>query len=122
MHFGAKPDIFGKARRLRNNLTSEENALWQRLRKSQLGVRFKSQHPINQFIADFYCHKAKLIIEIDGSSHDSEEAKDYDSNRTYELEQLGLKIIRFSNKEVMTDIEGVLEKIKHEISRTPLDP
>jgi very-short-patch-repair endonuclease len=70
MFYGATPEIFRKAKNLRNNLTFHEKKLWEELRGNKLhGLRFKSQHPIDQFIVDFYCHKLKLVIEIDGNSH-----------------------------------------------------
>lgn len=110
MFYGAKRTIFQNACELRHNMTLAEKFLWTRLNKSQLGVRFKAQHPIDIFIVDFYCFKYKLIIEVDGKIHLSQ--KEYDEGRTAELERLDLKVIRFSNEEVLNDIESVVEKIK----------
>ena len=76
MFYGAKRKIFERAKELRENMTDAEKILWTRLKSNQLGVRFKSQHPINIFIVDFYCHKYKLVIEVDGDYH--KEQKDYD--------------------------------------------
>jgi len=73
------------------------------------GVRFKRQHPILYFIADFYCHKAKLIIEVDGGYHNLPEQYMYDMNRDEELDEFGLKVIRFTNEQVFNDIENVLK-------------
>ena len=84
------------------------------------GFRFKRQHPIKYFIADFYCHKAKLIIEVDGGYHNVQEQYQYDRNRDYELEELGLSVLHFTNEEVVDNIEVVLEKIKEEL--TPKSP
>jgi Uncharacterized protein conserved in bacteria len=109
MFFGAKRTIFQNAEILRKNMTVAETKLWNRLNKSQLGVRFKAQHPIDIFIADFYCHKFKLVVEIDGAIHKSQE--EYDEGRTAELEHWGLTVIRFSNEEVLSDIESVIGKI-----------
>ena len=95
---------------LRENMTFAEKKLWTRLNNHQLGVRFKPQHPIDIFIADFYCHKHKLVIEIDGKYHDDN--KDYDIGRTVELERFDLKVIRFSNEQVINDIDSVVEEIK----------
>lgn len=112
MFYGASADIFKKASWLRDNETETEKKLWQRLSKSQLhGFRFKRQHPIGYYIADFYCHKARLVIEIDGGSHNAREQKLHDKFRTDELEALGLKVIRFTNEEVLTCIEDVLKRI-----------
>jgi very-short-patch-repair endonuclease len=66
MFYRAKNNTFEKANELRNNMTEAEKTIWERLNKSQLGVRFKAQHPIDIFIADFYCHRCKLVIEVDG--------------------------------------------------------
>ena len=110
MFYNAKPGIFKKAEELRNNMTEAENLLWERLRKKQLGVRFKAQHPIEQFIADFYCHSAKLVIELDGEIHNHQ--KEYDIGREAEMEKYGIRIIRFKNHEVFEDIEGVVERIR----------
>jgi len=118
MFYGAKPEIFRKAKALRANMTPPEIKLNEKLRNNQiLGLRFKAQHPINQFIVDFYCHPLKLVIEVDGGIHDLKSTKEYDENRTIELEKLGLKIIRFTNKDVAENIDTVIDKITH-ICRT----
>lgn len=75
MFYGAQRNIFRKAFMLRHNETVAEKILWQKLNKNQLGVRFKRQHPIENFIADFYCHAARLVIEVDGSSHTIQEQR-----------------------------------------------
>ena len=110
MFYNASPDIFQKAKVLRHNMTETEEILWERLRRKQLGVRFKAQHPIERFIADFYCHQSKLVIEVDGKIHEYQ--KEYDSGREAEIEKYGIKIIRFTNDEVIKDIDRVIEKIK----------
>jgi very-short-patch-repair endonuclease len=102
MFYGAKPLIFERAKELRQNPTEAENILWQLLRSNKmLGLRFKHQHPISIFIADFYCHKLKLVIEVDGEIHQTEKNKEYDENRTAELESYGITVIRFTNKEIL---------------------
>ena len=111
MFYGAGRKIFRNAFLLRRAETEAEKLLWQRLSKSQLGQRFKRQHPVAYFIADFYCHKSQLIIEIDGGYHDVPEQKRYDEDRTKVLEELGLKVIRFTNREVIENLEVVVEKI-----------
>ena len=110
MFYGAKRAIFQNAEILRKNMTTAEKKLWNRLNKSQLGVRFKAQHPIDIFIADFYCHQFKLVVELDGEIHKSQQ--EYDEGRTAELEHKGITVIRFSNEEVLMDIDKVVEKIK----------
>ena len=110
MFYNAKPGIFQKAEELRNNMTEAEKLLWERLCKKQLGVRFKAQHPIERFIADFYCHSAKLVVELDGEIHNHQ--KEYDIGREAEMEKYEIKVIRFKNNEVFEDIEGVVETIR----------
>lgn len=106
MFYGALPILFELAKELRNNQTEAEIFLWENLGYLQrLNVRFKRQHPILYFIADFYCHKAKLIIEVDGGYHNIPEQYLYDTNRDSELEELGIKVIRFTNKQVLNDIK-----------------
>jgi very-short-patch-repair endonuclease len=110
--WAAKPDIFAKAKELRKEMTEAEKILWERIRNRQLnGLKFRRQHPIDIFIADFYCHEMKLIVELDGGIHDTIEQKEYDDGRSFELEEKGFKIIRFRNEEVFNEIEQVLEKI-----------
>ena len=77
-----------------------------------LGFKFRRQHPLDKYIADFYCHKAKLIIEIDGGIRNQLENIEYDKNRSYELENLGIKVLRFTNKEVNENLEMVLKVIR----------
>lgn len=114
MFYGALPIHFELAKKLRDNQTATEIFLWNHLAKIK-GVRFKRQHPILYFIADFYCHKAKLIIEVDGGYHNIPEQFCYDINRDNELAELGLKVIRFTNEIVMNNIETVLNIIEQEI-------
>jgi very-short-patch-repair endonuclease len=109
-YFGAGRGIIERARLLRNSMTPCENILWQHIRKKRLsGIIFRRQHPINQFIVDFYCHEARLVIEIDGEIHNHEENKEHDENRTFELEKMGLKVIRFKNEGIEGRINKVLE-------------
>lgn len=115
MFYNAKADIFAKAEFLRNNMTEAETLLWSKLRNNQLGVRFKAQHPIDIFIADFYCHKLKLVLEIDGEIHKLN--KDYDEGRTAELGYLEIRVIRFTNEEIENNMELVLCRIKEIIKQ-----
>ena len=115
---GAPSDSFTKAQFLRRNETKAEKLLWEKLRNNQLeGLKFRRQHPINIYIADFYCHKFKLIIELDGDYHDQEEQKQKDEVRTEVLRLNDLKIIRFKNEEVEQDINQVLITIKNKIEQ-----
>ena len=115
---GAPSDSFTKAQFLRRNETKAEKLLWEKLRNNQLeGLKFRRQHPVNIYIADFYCHKFKLIIELDGDYHNQEEQKQKDEVRTEVLRLNGLKIIRFKNEEVEQNINQVLITIKNKIEQ-----
>jgi len=117
MFKGAPASSFAKAENLRNNLTVAEDLLWQALKGNKVnGLKFRRQHPVHLYIADFYCHKLKLVIEIDGTYHNSKNQKLLDLNRTNDLESQGIKVIRFSNQEVENNLKEVIEKIK-EISK-----
>ncbi len=121
MFYGASALIFQRAKELRDNQTSAEALLWNRLSKSQFyGFRFKRQQPISGFIADFYCHASKLVIEVDGDVHNLESQKEYDINRTIELENLGLTVIRFTNTDIVNNLESVLDKIKEYLPIQPI--
>jgi very-short-patch-repair endonuclease len=107
------------ARALRKHQTRPEEALWERLRGSRFyGAKFRRQVPFDRFTVDFYCHAAKLAVELDGKQH--EWFSDYDAGRTEILERLGLHIVRFTNDEVSNDLESVLAKIHAEL-RLPFD-
>lgn len=107
MFFGAKPDIFEKATILRGNMTESEKLLWEKLKdRSLFKHKFRRQHPIDIFIVDFYCHPVRLVIEVDGGYHLNTEQKEYDIGRSAELESWELKILRFTNNEINTNIDG----------------
>jgi very-short-patch-repair endonuclease len=117
MFFSAKGDLFQKARMLRKHQTEAEKFLWARLRGNQLqGFRFKRQHPISFYIADFYCHKAKLVIELDGQYHTANNQRTYDGNRDELMSGFGLKVLRFTDEEVMENIDSVVETISNNLS------
>lgn len=101
-------------RQNRKNPTRAEEILWEYLRKEQLGVKFRRQHSIEKYIADFVCLEKQLIIELDGEVHNQQ--VDYDVIRTKHLQELGFKVIRFQNEEVFESIEKVLSKIREELS------
>jgi very-short-patch-repair endonuclease len=98
---------------LRNSLTAAEAVLWQNLKGRQLlGKKFRRQISIGRYIVDFYCPECRLIIELDGERHFSITMDEYEARRTKYLEEEGLRIMRFENRELYDDLEGVLETIK----------
>lgn len=114
MFCGASNLIFENARALRNNQTKTEQILWNILKEYKLkGFKFRRQHPIANYIADFYCHKAKLIIEVDGEYHNNEEQILIDKERTAYFNEIGLQEIRFLNQQILFDIENVLIQINN---------
>lgn len=112
MFEGASYLIFGMAKELRKNMTGAENALWLYLKGGIKGLKFRRQHPIGVYIADFYCHRLKLIIEINGSIHNKTEVIDSDKTRQKELEELGYTVIRFTNEQVKSEMEVVLKDVE----------
>ncbi len=108
-----KSKFLSRRKDLRKDTTLQEYKLWYFLKGKNLGVKFRRQHGIGPYIADFYCKEKNLIIELDGSQH--QENKEYDRERDNYIKTLGIKVLRFWNNEVDTNIEGVLMKIKEEI-------
>ena len=99
-----------RAREMRKSQTKEENLLWYRfLRKYP--HRFRRQYVIGNYIADFFCHRAKLVVELDGSQHYSSQEMDYDAKRTSYLESKGLKVLRFSNRDLLRQFDAVCAAI-----------
>lgn len=117
MHYGALKQIFQFAEALRKNMTVAEKIIWERLCPAYGGsVRIRRQHPVWKYIADFYCHELKLVIEIDGGVHLIKENKEYDIGREIALNEFGIEIIRFTNDQVINEIEHVLKVISHKIT------
>ena len=112
-YFGAGPELLRVAAGLRRSMTPAEKVLWERLRRKQLkGYRFRRQHPLYRFVVDFFCYEALLIIEVDGSVHQNPYQKDRDIERTKMLEQFNLTELRFTNDQIINDIDSVLAQIE----------
>ena len=112
-------DLLQNARNLRKNMTKEERHLWLDFLR-QYPVRFRRQEIIGNFIVDFYCSSAALVVELDGSQHYEDREKAYDEERTRYLESCGLKVLRFSNLDVWRSFRGVCEQIDMAVAqRTP---
>lgn len=100
------------ARKLRQDQTSAEELLWSLLRNRQLlGFKFRRQHQFGRYVADFYCRKAQLVIECDGSAHSPNEQWHHDRNRDAYMELQGLTVLRFSNERVLKDMDSVMDEI-----------
>jgi very-short-patch-repair endonuclease len=107
------PVTRSRAQELRDSMTPMERLLWARLRHRRMeGIRFRRQHPVGPYIADFYCASTQLVIEIDGDSHARQEEND--QRRTQWLNKNGYRVIRFTNDDVVNNIDGVMEVIRTE--------
>ena len=116
MHYGSNSFAFQKAIELRKRMTKAELVLWEELRGNRfMGLKFRRQHPIARFIVDFYCHKYKLVIELDGGIHSLPEIIENDKNREDELSGFGINILRFSNDKVLYNIKETLFEIEQQI-------
>jgi very-short-patch-repair endonuclease len=107
---GTTASIDNAAKQLRKTITPAEQQLWQALRGGKLaGLKFRRQHPVGNFILDFYCAVHKLVVEVDGGIHETQ--IEYDAARTIELESYGYTIMRFTNDRVLQELETVLAEI-----------
>ena len=110
-HLPYNPKLVARAKELRKNMTSAEKKLWYEYLRT-FPYRVHRQRPINHYIVDFYCPKLKLVIEVDGDSHFTSEAQEYDRKRTEVLQGYGLRVVRFHNVEIADNFEGVCQTIE----------
>jgi very-short-patch-repair endonuclease len=115
MHIHNRKELMPRRKELRNGATEAERHLWRFLKGGHLqGRKFRRQHSIGWYIADFYCPSERLVIELDGDSHYTDEAQEYDAQRTLYLNRLGITILRYTNHQVRSETQSVLEDIcKH---------
>ncbi len=107
-----------KRKILRNNMPNAEKVLWMHLKNKQLkGYKFRRQYSVDQYVIDFYCPKLKLAIEVDGDSHFTKDAQEYDRMREKQIESVGIKILRYSNLDVYNNLEGYC---KQSLKKPPL--
>ncbi|ODS01819.1 hypothetical protein AUC69_05035 [Methyloceanibacter superfactus] len=104
-----------RARTLRRRMSPIEQRLWHALRGTQLGASFRRQHPVGPYVLDFYCARLRLAIELDGDTHAGR--AEHDVLRTRFLEARGIRVLRFANRDVWSNIEGVMERIASELRR-----
>ena len=115
------PKLKGRRQELRNNPTKAEILLWERLRKNQiLGAKFRRQFSIDSYVVDFYCAEFKLAVEVDGITHQTAEEIESDLIRQKSLENVGLSFLRFTNADVFSNIDKVVEQIQEEIGELKL--
>ena len=106
-----RPSNKKRRTQLRKNSTEPERRLWQAVRGKQLGFKLRRQQGIGPYIVDFYCAEKKLVIELDGDSHCTQDAQRYDQQRSAYLNSLGLNVLRFTNFDVMQNLDGVLQRL-----------
>lgn len=105
------PSTLLRAKRLRREMSLPEVLLWKALKQRPAGLKFRKQHPIGRFVADFYCDAAKLVVEVDGISHDMGDQPAFDIKRDSWLRDQGVTILRISAREVLSDIDAALAAI-----------
>lgn len=109
-------NLIPRAKELRKNATKEENHLWYDFLR-HYPIRFQRQKTIGGFIVDFYCHAAKLVVELDGSQHYTQQGLAYDQERTAILQQYGIQVLRFSNRDINTQFREVCDAIHQEVEK-----
>jgi very-short-patch-repair endonuclease len=112
-----KPMLITRARAMRKGQSRAESAVWEMVRANRLGVKFRRQHPVEGYIADFACIEAKLIVEVDGLSHDIAEQRIYDAERTRVLAAAGWRVLRVRDRDALGDPNAVAR-----VLRTALNP
>jgi very-short-patch-repair endonuclease len=118
-----RSDLKPLARQLRSKMTDAERALWQKLRGKQIeGVQFYRQRPIGQYIVDFYAPAARIVVELDGGQHFEGDTQARDAQRDKALRARGLCVLRFDNRQVLTEMEAVLERIHRVVCERPRNP
>ena len=111
MFYKAGPLIFFFFLLLRSNMTNAETKLWEFLRTKPGGFKFRRQHPLGIYIADFFCYQLKLAIEVDGRIHERADIRQTDAERQKLIEADGIRVMRFTNEQVLTNIEAVIKTI-----------
>lgn len=111
MFAGATAEVRKFAIQLRANTTASEDKLWEHLKTKPKGRKFRRQHPFNLYVLDFYCHKLRLAIEIDGGYHFTRQQQEKDRDRTLEISKYKVDVIRFTDIEVIDDYPNVIHKI-----------
>lgn len=114
---GIPEHLIKLAKQLRRSQTDAEKLMWYLLRNRQLAnAKFRRQHPIETYVAGFYCHEHQLVIELDGGQHFEDSGVEKDARRTARLNALGIEVLRFDNREVLTNIEGVLQRVYERVT------
>lgn len=114
---GAPPENFGRAKSLRENMTPAETLLWKKFQSPPFSqYKFRRQHPVQNYIADFYSHSLRLVVEVDGEYHETSEQINLDKERTEILKFNNLEVIRFTNEQVLNNTFDILKEIEERIT------
>jgi len=105
-----------RSRTLRRKSTEAEKVLWRHLRANQLGAKFRRQHPFDPFVLDFYCHEAKLAVELDGGGHAETGQMEHDRQRDRFLQENGIQVMRIWDGDALKNVQGVLEAIRQALT------
>ncbi|MCR9253102.1 MAG: endonuclease domain-containing protein [bacterium] len=117
LHKGTSKTLFQLAKENRKNPTEAESKLWRVLRDNRFeGYKFRRQHPMSNYILDFYCHQLKIVVEVDGGYHQKTDQKKYDESRDEYLMELGIEVIRFTNDRVLKDLDEVMRELSEFIN------
>ncbi|MGD0590314.1 MAG: endonuclease domain-containing protein [Bacteroidota bacterium] len=112
-----KHEMKTRRQELRREMTEAEELLWARIRNRQInGCKFRRQYSIGAYVVDFYSPENKIAIEIDGSSHDRADAIEYDKNRQEEIETLGIRVVRFTNKNVLSNLDMIIKQLSEAVT------
>lgn len=122
MFAGATAEVKKFAIQLRANTTESEDKLWEYLKNKPFGFKFRRQHPFSLYVLDFYCHKLRLAIEVDGGYHFTRMQQEKDRDRTLDISNYNVKVIRFTNHQILDECDAVIEKIKTVIENRNLFP
>ncbi len=111
MYYGASPALFEKSKELMANMTQAEEVFWNVIKINEWHLKFRRQHPISNYVVDFYCHAVKLVIELDGGYHEEEQVKRNDAVRQKNIEDFGITVLRFKNEEILFHLDKTIIKI-----------
>jgi very-short-patch-repair endonuclease len=120
MHDRTTPQVFRNAASLRKNMIEPEMKLWEYLKTKPMNYKFRRQHPLGCYVLDFYCHKLRLSIELDGKYHLNSEQKNKDEERTAYVNSLGIREIRFKNEDVLNNLNETILQIQNELKEASL--
>ena len=113
LHKGTSKTLFQMAKENRKNPTEAERIMWSVLRDNRFeGNKFRRQHPMGNYILDFYCHQLKIVIEVDGGYHEEINQKKYDESKDSYLRGFGIEVIRITNDRVLKDLDGVIRELR----------